>query len=102
MSFDPLMEAYTFDPNFEPPEPRREVTHSPTTCQVCREPFATVTDKAVHVTLAHDLGRNGRDRTTRFSACPACSARVYEGQVCECGRAPSIPDPSSAPRSELS
>lgn len=78
-----------------------EVTHSPTTCQVCRESFGSVTEKAVHVTLAHDLGRRGRDRTTRFAACPACSARVYEGQMCECGRAPAAESPS-APWTEVS
>lgn len=59
------------------------------TCQVCGDTFATLTDKAVHASTAHDLGRGrgATERTRTFRACAGCTVgRVFIGDVCDaCG-----------------
>lgn len=60
-------------------------SHDSRTCQVCGERFDSITDKGIHVSTAHDLGRSGRDRTRKFIAC-RCGTRTYLGMACEtCG-----------------
>jgi hypothetical protein len=77
------------DPSPGPPTPHAEYStvHDPNCCQVCRQVFPNIREKAIHVTLAHDLGRSGSDQTLKFAACEACGRRVYISlDTCECGQ----------------
>lgn len=69
-----------------PPHAEYSTVHDPKCCQVCRQVFPTTREKGIHVTLAHDLGRSGKDHTLKFAACESCGRRTYTSLgICECG-----------------